>query len=193
MSDGTENRNCAPVLVMLFSFGGLLLFLVLLPWWSQWQADREQIAVTSARIARYRTLIESKPRLEAGLKKIETRLKEAGFFLQATSPEVAAAELQNRVKTIITGAGGTLVSSQVLDTGKQSDWVGIKVRMTGDSTALAHTLLALRRTHPVVLVENLPVRGQGHYRRQGNRLVPMPLPPLNIGFQVLGHMWRKTP
>ncbi len=193
MSDGTRHRNCTPLLIMLFSFASLLLLLILLPWWSQWQKDREQAAVISARIARYRALLDSRSRLEAGLKEIDTRLKQSGYFMEATSPEVAAAELQNRVKAVVTRAGGTLVSSEVLNAEKEPGWVGVKVRMTGDDDALSRTLLALRRTRPVVLVEALTVRGQVRYRRQGDRMVPQSAPPLDIGFQVVGRTWRKSP
>jgi len=180
----------------LFLLGPLVLALLLLlslsisSWWSAWRANLERTEVIEARIARHRALIDSRGHLEKGLQRLDTFLEKGAWFLPATSPELAAAELQQQLKEIVSRAGGTLISTQRLHavgrTGGDG-WVRMKVRMKGSMEALTRTLSALQHARPLMLVEGLSIRGRTLRRRHGKAGVQN-LHELEVDFQVSSFM-----
>jgi General secretion pathway protein M. len=186
-----ERGRCPLLLAALAVLAALLLLAALLPWWSQWRADLERAAVTEARVARYRSLVDSRAELEKALDEIAKRVEAQRYFIEAANLELAAAGLQQRIKTVVAEAGGTLVSTRNLSGGQREtggNWIRIEVRMKGDTATLARVLLALRRERPVELVEALTVRGRALYRKRGNRMETTRRQELEIGFRVTARL-----
>ena len=161
---------------------------VLLPWWNKnldYQKDAEDAA---DRIGRYQRLIQQQPVFREALAQLRTEHKKQGYFLAGSSEELAAAELQKRVKDVVGEAGGTLVSTQNIPAtirdlpGK----VQIRVRLKGDTDALTKVLYELERQHPLLFVENLNIKSRRSVRgRRQNRVTTY---TLDVSFNLAGYM-----
>lgn len=181
-------EKCVLLLSLLVVLVVLLLASVLVPWWSKMERYGEVADQAAERIGRYERLIASRPAIKERLQKLRQQLQTKGYFIKASSPELGAAELQKRVKKIVSAAGGTLVSTQNVDTGSASGLrkIEIKVRMKGDVGMLAKVLHALEGELPVVMVENLSLRSRRTVKgRRQNRVEGY---ALDITFNLVGHM-----
>ena len=166
--------NCALLWTALVTGGVLLLAAVLTPWWMAWQARQEQARDTAERIARYRSVLATRPALEKGRARLRKWLDQGHYLLTAENPELAAAELQKKIKKIVLDAGGDLVSTQTLTEAKRDQGfpqVVVQVRMKGDMGALGQVFYQLESGTPVITIEDLSLRGRRIIRgRRGKRV-----------------------
>ena len=190
---GEKKGRCGLLLLSLAALVMLAVALVAVPWWMQWSTYREAAATTAERIARYRSLIDSRDAFKAQLRQLEEQPRERGYFIEADNPELAAADLQQRIKEMVSKAGGTLVSTQSIfgDEKGPPRKVEIKVRMKGDVEALAKVLYAIERNTPVLMVEDLAVRSRRTVKgRRNNRVEGY---SLDANFRVIGYMMGASP
>jgi general secretion pathway protein M len=190
---GKQTPRCGMVLGSMAVLLLLAVASMAIPWWSKWQAYQEDAADTAARVARYRALIESREDIEKQLHQLQEQIRQRGYFVEAGNPDLAAADLQQRIKEIVTKAAGTLVSTQSLagNDRETSRTVVIKVRMKGDMDALARVLYALETGVPVVTVENLSIRGRRTVKgRRKNRVEGY---SMDVNFNVLAYMMEASP
>lgn len=80
-------------------------------------------------------------------------------YLPQSAPALAAADLQQRIKTVIESAGGTLQSIQSLPPAEESGTVkvAVSVTATGDTAMLQKVLYELETQTPLLFVDNLDV------------------------------------
>ncbi len=149
--------------------------LVLPPWWEHLQGLKSEAATAEARIRRFRALIESRPALERTLERIRREMESRGYFLRAAGPELAAAELQRQLKAMAAASGGTLVSTQRIETENDPDRLHLAARIQGSEAALSGLLESLRDHRPLVLVETFHLRDPAPRRRGGTRGAQRPL------------------
>jgi general secretion pathway protein M len=111
-------------------------------------------------------------------------------YLKNATSTLASAELQERIKQVVEGRGGTLVSTQTLpdrtDAGLLQ--VAIRVRMRGDTAALQKVVYALESERPLLFLDNLFIRSR--MVRRG--LVIGTAPDLDINFDVIGYMRAES-
>ncbi|WP_456376814.1 type II secretion system protein GspM [Thiolapillus sp.] len=184
----TDNGKCVLLLGALFLSVMLLLALIFLPWWSRMQTYDAAASQSADRIERYQRLLDSRPLLEKRLKALRQDLRKRNYFISAANPELAAAELQNRVKKIVTGAGGKLISTQKLDADKDGDTreIEIKVRMKGDVEALAKVLHELEGQLPIIMVQDISIRSRRTVKgRRQNRVEGY---ELDVSFGLVGYL-----
>jgi general secretion pathway protein M len=89
----------------------------------------------------------------------------AAGYLEGPSDALAAAQLQDRVKSVIEGAGGELRSTQILPAVAIDGDAGIRrtplrVQFAASIGGLAETLYELESGQPYVFIEQLTVREQ---------------------------------
>ena len=172
----------------------LLLFLALLfvPWWMKMSFYSEISDTAVDRISRYQRALASRPLFEKQQQELQRKLKEHNYFIVAESPELAAADIQSKVKTIVAKSGGSLMSTQYLGKDKKNEKIiQVKVRMKGRVDALYFVLYELESSLPVLKVDKLSVRSRVTAQGRGdNRVAGY---SLDITFVVNGFMARSEP
>lgn len=184
----TEKSKCVLFLGVLFLAVALLLVMIFVPWWSRMQFYDATASQSADRIDRYQRLIDSRPVLGKRLKALRQDLRKRNYFIAAANQELAAAELQNRVKKIVTGAGGKLISTQKVDIDKDGDTreIEIRVRMKGDVEALAKVLHDLEGQLPIIMVQNISIRSRRTVKgRRQNRVEGY---ELDVSFGLVGYL-----
>ncbi len=119
-------------------------------------------AVKAKTLARYNQLIERKAQYETRLKELkEARAAENTKLIEGQTPAVAAAALQNKVKSLITGKGGSILSDRVEKPEDQGTFKLISVTVDStlpDTRALSELLYAIETQVPYLSVRELDTR-----------------------------------
>jgi hypothetical protein len=122
----------------------------------------EQEAVKKRTLERYVALIAEKPQVETQLSSLkEARTAEDAKLITGQTPSLAAATLQETVRGIITGKGGTISSERV---GKQEDFGNFKIvsvsidAVLPDPRALSDILYSIETRTPYLIVKEVDTR-----------------------------------
>ena len=122
----------------------------------------EAEALKARTLAKSIQLIEQKPQFEARLASLrEARQAENSKLIEGQTPTVAAAALQGRVKALITGKGGSIVSERVEKPEEQGPFRVIAVSIDAtlpDARALADILYAIETQVPYLIVREMDTR-----------------------------------
>jgi len=130
------------------------------------QADvasvKEDQAIKTKTLEKYISLISEKPQLEKNLISLkETRKADDSKLVEGQTLSLAAASLQEMIKDIVTGKGGTISSERV---GKPEDLGKFKVisvsidTILPDSRALSDMLYSIETHTPYLFVKELDIR-----------------------------------
>jgi len=180
--------NCVAALVLLLilllATGGGLLF----PWWNKMREYDDKTREFTATLERYQQVNARKEGLEAELQAARQRLSRSSYYLDATTPALAAAELQKQVKQVIEAQGAKLVSTQNLDSVavETPARIVIRVRMNGEVEALSKVLHELEGGRPLLFVENMTVRSLRQVRGRGRERTAAFT--LDINFDLVGYL-----
>jgi general secretion pathway protein M len=141
-------------------------------------------------LERYRSLAGQRPELSARLEELEERAAKAGGYLKGPSDALAAAELQDQVRTIIERAGGNMRSTQILPASAIDPTVplrraGLRIQLGIDIDGLQKVLYEVETGEPYLFVDQLTVRQQRMRRRSGE---PEQEPELDTSFEVYGYL-----
>lgn len=123
---------------------------------------KEEQALKMKTLEKYTALIEERPQLERELNRLkETRKAEESKLIEGQTLSLAAATLQDMVKGIIVGRGGTISSERV---GKPEDRGKFKVisvsidAVLPDSRAMSDILYSIETRMPYLVVKELDAR-----------------------------------
>ncbi len=148
------------------------------------QATDESTEVKKKTLEKYINTIAQKGALENRINALkESRKSEESKTVEGQTPSVAAANLQNMIKVIITGKGGTISSERVE---KSEDLHRLKIiTVTVDTilpeTKALHDILLLFETNPAtLLMRELDVRVR-NTREPRELMVKFKISALNIG------------
>jgi hypothetical protein len=137
---------------------------------------REEQAIKTKTLERYITLISEKPQLEKNLASLkEARKADDSKLIEGQTLSLAAATLQDMVKDIITGRGGTISSERV---GKPEDLNKFKVisvsidAVLPDSGALTDVLYSIETRTPFLIVKEIDTRVR-NYRNPRELMVKL--------------------
>lgn len=184
----SEKSQCVLILGGAVLLLLMLLAIIFLPWWSKMQSYDEAANQSADRIERYQRLIDSRPVLEKRLKSLRQDLRKRKYFVAAANQELAAAQLQNRVKKVVIGAGGKLISTQKVDADKEGEVgaIKIKVRMKGDVETLSKVLHDLEGSLPILMVQDISIRSRRTVKgRRKNRVEGY---ELDVNFGLVGYL-----
>ncbi|OQW79973.1 MAG: general secretion pathway protein GspM [Proteobacteria bacterium ST_bin11] len=170
-----------------------LIFLILLPLFSNWLDYQEQKNDLLFRLQRQQTIVARRDSIAQNLELLNQQYQQQGYLSNSDTEALASAELQNIVKTAVTEAGGQLTSTQGLPGKAEEDFVriAVKVRMSGSIETLRGVLHSLDTNVPLLLVDQLdisPVRGARN--RTTNKMDPSS--QLNVSFEVISFMRAKA-
>lgn len=148
------------------------------------------VAQLSERLARYRHIAQTAPRVRATLEELTALRSASDYYLKSDRASLASAELQQAVKSVINASGAKLVSSQTARSegpGGLLPRVAIKVHMRGDVDSLREVLHELESGPPVLVLDEVfitasPARRYARSRsRQGAET-------LDVRFKVIGYL-----
>lgn len=169
---------------------GLVYLILVHPLWSAYHTNQEQIADYREDIARFERIAAKQPALEQQVQELTRQRKLVRYTLGAQSPTLAAAALQDRVKSIVEENGGRLTSTRILPVSDVGPFfqVAANVQMRVSTKALQDVLYGLEGGAPYLLVENLTIlsRGSRVYRRTGSTSAE-----LDVRFDLSGLMSNK--
>ena len=158
------------------------------PLWARYAANLELIAELEDKAARFESIATSQSELERRLAKLEQSINLQELTLQADSETLAAADLQERVKSAVQDAGGSLTSTQILEPESASSFqrISVNVRMTGSTPAVQKSLYTLESGRPVLVIDDLLVVTRRTTVRLGNRRNAQRQEWLDVRFKVSG-------
>ena len=112
-------------------------------------------------------------------------------YLKSTSESLAAAEIQQLIKSIIVPTDGEILSTQIIN--KKSDepiqQITLKVRLRGSLSSLVTILYKIETGNPYLFIENLNIRSRIISRRRvRNRDVENTPTVLDVQFDVSGYI-----
>jgi general secretion pathway protein M len=186
--DKSQRTHCG------LALGILLLILavagggILWPWAAKLREYDDKAQELAGNLERYQQVNARKSRLEAELQEVRRQLGQNNYYLDATTPALAAAELQKLVKDVVEGRGGKLVSTQNVDAvaGEIPARIAVRVRMNGDVDAMTKILHELEGGRPLLFVENLSIRSLRQVRGRGRERVTDFT--LDINFDLVGYL-----
>ena len=160
----------------------------LMPLWEGFALDRESVAQTRSAIDRYRSLSAQTESFQRQLAAIEAHDGVNRALLDASSPTLAAAALQQRIKSTVERHGGSLVSSQVLEPQPSGAFnrVRVNVRVTLSVVQLQQVLFELESALPVLVVDQMLVAARRV--RRGRRTVSSDAEQLDVRMEVAGFL-----
>lgn len=145
---------------------------------------KEEQAVKTKTLEKYITLISEKPYLEKKLSLLkETRKTDESKLIEGQTPSLAAAVLQDTVKGIITGRGGTISSERVIKPEDLEKFKVISVSIDAvlpDSRALSDILYAIETRTPYLVVKELDTRIRD-YRNPKDLIIKLDVSALTAG------------
>jgi hypothetical protein len=123
---------------------------------------KESQAIKTKTLEKYIAFIAEKPQLEAKLASLKETIKaDDPKLIEGQTPSLAAATLQDMVKEIVTGKGGTISSERV---GKPEDLGKFKVisvsidTVLPDARALSDILYSIETRTPYLTLKELDIR-----------------------------------
>jgi hypothetical protein len=145
---------------------------------------KEEQAIKTRTLEKYINLISEKPSLEKRLISLkEARKADDSKLIEGQTPSLAAAQLQEIVKSTITGRGGTISSERV---GKPEDRGKFKVisvsvdAVIPDARALSEILYSIETRTPYLVVKELDARVR-NYRDPRELMVKLDVSALTSG------------
>jgi hypothetical protein len=145
---------------------------------------QEEQAIKKKTLEKYINLISEKPSLEKRLASLkETRKADDSKLIEGQTPSLVAAQLQEIVKSTITGRGGTISSERV---GKPEDLGKFKVisvsvdAVIPDSRALSEIPYSIETRTPYLVIKELDVRVK-NYRDPRELMVKLDVSALTGG------------
>jgi general secretion pathway protein M len=181
----TQRRVLALFLLLIAM--AVVIRVVVVPVVATYVENRDTIAQMEDSIARYSRLSTQIDSLKSMVGVLEESDKLDAFVLAQESEPLAAAALQERVKSVVTTSGGTLTSTQVLPTETEQGFkrIIVNVRMAGSMDALQRVLHTLESDLPYLLADDVIILARGARKR---RRTTGAADLLDVRFNLYGYM-----
>jgi len=179
-------RRILAVLLLLVAVAAVVR-LVVLPIWTTFAQNRDAIAQTEDNIARYSRLSTQVEALRSIVDELEQADNLDRYVISQESEPLAAAALQDRIKSMVTNSGGTLTSTQVLPTVADQGFkrVIVNVRMAVSVDALQRVLYGLENNLPYLLTDDIVILSRGARKRRRKATA---VDALDVRFNLYGFM-----
>lgn len=179
-------------LALLAGVVGLIAWLLLYPLVGLQGEYRDSLDRERFKLRQLSRVVAQKGPLTQRLDSIKALSGKNEAFLPTTTAALAAAELQTRIKEIVTQSGGELASTQVIPEKPEDNItrVGVKVRLNGSTQVLRNILHAFEAGKKALFIDNLnirPIRIPVNPREKNTVVEDR----LSVDFDVIGYM--QTP
>ncbi len=179
-------------LVLLVLTIGLVYFLTINPLFKRYKANTATIDQLNSRLTRYQQLVNRRASLEQQIAGINKNQQTKKYYLKNKTESLAAAELQSRISKLVSTSGGTMISTQPLNTMASGllPRIRVRVRINADIEALRKIVYSLETGTPFLFVDNFSVSAKGrHVSRKSGKDAKR---PLNIQFELSGYIRLKN-
>lgn len=183
----------SPVARRAVAFGLLVALLVfvylvmLAPYLSLYNDHRQTVAELTHRLQHYHGIAAQRDSINEELQSLAQKIQNGRYYLEKDAPALASAELQQRVKEIISAHHGQVVSMQVATepTEGATGRVTLKTRMRGSIEDLQKILFEMESQRPLLFLDNAFIRSNpaSNPRRAG-----VAHSRLDIGFDVSAYL-----
>jgi general secretion pathway protein M len=178
-------------LSLLLLVGGALYLAV-----DQWLVGRYRYYQNSleqhqGRLAQLERMAATREPVQQLIAKIQQDRNVTAQYLPQSTPALAAAELQQRLKAVVEAAGGTLQSTQTLPPVEEAGAMKVTINaiINGDVGSLQKVLYDLEAQTPLLFVDNLEVSArQTRPRLPNGRYATYTRIQLNVQFEVSGYL-----
>jgi len=183
------SRTLAIVLLGLALLGAARL--VVAPLLAAYRDAAAEIEQAEFLLQRYRALAEQRPAMAERLAEQQQLAASAAGYLQGPSDALAAAQLQDRVKTVVEGAAGELRSTQILaaqpvEIDAKIRRAALRVQFVASIEGLSRILYELESGQPYLLIDELVVREQRVRSRRRNE--PETETLLDVSLELSGYL-----
>jgi general secretion pathway protein M len=168
---------------------------------AQYRHYRTNIEQQQSHLEKLNKIRAQRPALEAEIQKLREDSSGDVYYLEQSTPTLAATNLQQQIKSTVESHGGNLVSTQILPVATEGIFskVAIRVQMTGDTEALQKVVYDLESAKPWLFIDNLQIRARPARRTRRSRTRtartarrPLPSAPkkvqLTTRFELVGYM-----
>jgi general secretion pathway protein M len=186
------SRTLAVVLLGIALLGAYRL--IIAPLVIAYRDGQSRIEQAKELLQRYEALAEQRSLLADRLAEQQERAASAAGYLTGPSDALAAAELQDRVKSVVEGAGGELRSTQILPAEElEADLdfrrTTLRVHFVVTIEGLEETLYELETGQPYLIIDDVTVRQERARRRRSQ---PRDQPRLDVSLELFGYV-REEP
>ncbi len=163
------NTQISPRLSRLLALA-MLVFVLAVPYMAIVRPYLDAIAAGRETISEQVGMRDRYNALAAGDAAIDERLADSSdetdggesAYLEGASEALVAADLQNRVKTVVQDNGGVLNSTQILETTSESGFrrLAVRARMSASMEALYKVLYDLETQRPFLFIDNIDINAR---------------------------------
>lgn len=174
-------------LILLLAAIVVVARVLIVPMWNIYSDNRDAIVQMEDSIARYARISAQVGSLRQAMEDLAEADELTRYVLAQESESIAAAALQERVKSIVTTSGGALTSTQVLPAVAEKGFkrVIVNVRMAVSIDALQRVLYELENGLPYLLASDMIILSR-NVRKRGRTGQSVDL--LDVRFNLSGYM-----
>ncbi len=196
------NMTLSPVMSRLLALAltialvGAVYSLAVEPVLDAHQGYAETIERARGLVERYGRIGAARQQLERQLVELRKRSRSTSGHLDGKSATLAAAQLQNRVKRIVTRNGGSIRSLQTLPPRNERDLerVSIRIQMTARIEQLQKILYAFETSRTYLFLDDVNIRAQKTGRSRRRRgAKPVDDRQLSVRMNLFGFARRGEP
>jgi general secretion pathway protein M len=188
----TPRQSKVFALSLLVLLIALILFAVLYPVWSLNQHYDEQISEYQHQIRLYQRISSQADYYQSEAKRLKRVRTSDRRYLQSETDSLAKAELQRRVKGVISSAKGEILSTQITGNEQENGFrrVTIRVRMKSTLKECVSIFHKLESEKPFLFVADITIRSRPVVRRRlpVTAEIRRALELLDIDFELVGYM-----
>jgi hypothetical protein len=182
------SRTLAVLLLGIALLGAYRL--ILAPLVVAYRDGEARIEEAKQLLQRYEALAQQRSMLADRLAEQQERAASAAGYLQGPSNALAAAQLQDRVESVVEAAGGELRSTQILPAERFQDGLAfrrtaLRVHFVVTIDGLQATLHELEAGQPYLIIDDVTVRQERVRRRRSEPLRPS---MLEVNLELFGYV-----
>lgn len=184
----TSAQSRALALLLLAVLLGLVYFIAIHPLLKLHQDNVVTIEQLNTRLIRYQQLASRRSSLEQHIASIEQNQNTEAYYLKNQADALAAAELQSRINKVVSVSGGSIISTQPLNSvsGELLPRVRVRVRFRGNIEALRKIVYSLETGTPLLFVDEFSVSAKGrHIPRKAGKVAAR---HLDVQFEISGYI-----
>jgi type II secretion system (T2SS) protein M len=190
MAPLSTNLRRTAALAILALLALLVVFGIAAPIMEKYDAARGTSDRLAAALARAERSDEDVAALEAELAKLKQRRADGGEFLLSANEALAAAELQNRIKSAVEAAQGELRSTQILAVREEGQFrqAAVRGQIVVKLKSLQRIFHQFESASPLLFLDNVEIRARGAQRNRSVGDDPL----LEVRFDLCGYLRRPT-
>ena len=184
-------QRLAALMLLVVLISSAFYLLVERLWMPRYRYYQSHLEQQTGRLEQLERIAGSGQRIQQLLGVIQKDRIAAAQYLPQSTPPLAAAELQQRVKAVVEAAGGTLRSTQAVPPTEEGDTIKVAVSasFTCDTESLQKIVYQLEAQTPLLFLDNLDVSARENRPRLANgRVASYTRIQLNVQLEVAGYI-----